>query len=401
MSDEYKYSYPVEELDKIIEQMMNGIQPMIDDVMQMEVELRWKERENAMFGTDDEEEIDPETLRKHNEIMKKAIENDKRKASRNDVIILTISDEKKKEIYDQMCESIVRPNPNDQYNIPDDELYQNKNREEVYTKLRGLKNCYYNQKDYTNAISIIKSAIELSLKEDYPWLSYEEAVKEFNAGRIKFKWCAIPKLYINHATQITDPNILKGVITGEIVLRNKSDDERPKIKRKPGKPVAFPYEVTGDTQYHEMIQAHKMGYDTPMSTVIKFKNSVYSPTSVPFGNRFGSVKNNNNNEPLLWDWTKEGSGEALYNQLNGRKTGPADIIRFVDSENDNMLNSVMSTNAQEFLRSMKTGSQQTDGYDYTLPNFMQQNTSNTQYNEEAAAVERDLLASISMNNPIK
>jgi len=398
---EYKYTYPVEELDKIIEEMMNGIQPMIDDVMQMEVELRWKEKQNEVFGTEDEEELDPEIMKRHAEIMKKKIEDDRRKASRNDVIILTISDEKKAEIREQMSESIVRPNPNDQYNIPDDQLYQNKSREAIYAKLRGLKNCYYNQQDYVNAINIIKDAIDLSLHEDYPWLSYEEAVKEFNAGRIKFKWCNIPKLYINHATQITDKEILKGVVSGEIVLRDKNEDSKKKrVKHKSGVPVSVDYEITGDAMYHEMIAAHNAGYDTPMSTVIKHKNSVYNPTSIPFGNSFGSVKQTNNGEPLLWDWSKEGAGEAYFNHMKGRQTGPADIIRLVDAANGGMLNSVMTRNAQEFLRSMKNNSQQTGGYDYTLPNFMQQpNPSNTTYNEEAAAVERDLLASITMNNP--
>jgi len=398
---EYKYTYPVEELDKIIEEMMNGIQPMIDDVMQMEVEIRWKEKQNEVFGTEDEEELDPEIMKRHAEIMKKKIEDDRRKASRNDVIILTISDEKKAEIREQMSESIVRPNPNDQYNIPDDQLYQNKSREAIYAKLRGLKNCYYNQQDYVNAINIIKDAIDLSLHEDYPWLSYEEAVKEFNAGRIKFKWCNIPKLYINHATQITDKEILKGVVSGEIVLRDKNEDSKKKrVKHKSGVPVSVDYEITGDAMYHEMIAAHNAGYDTPMSTVIKHKNSVYNPTSIPFGNSFGSVKQTNNGEPLLWDWSKEGAGEAYFNHMKGRQTGPADIIRLVDAANGGMLNSVMTRNAQEFLRSMKNNSQQTGGYDYTLPNFMQQpNPSNTTYNEEAAAVERDLLASITMNNP--
>lgn len=398
---EYNYTYPVDELDKIIEEMMNGIQPMIDDVMQTEVQLRWKERQNEMFGTEDEEEVDEELVKKHADIMKKKIADDRKKASRNDVIILKISDEKKAEIRKQMSVSIVRPNPNDQYNIPNDQLYQNKSREAIYAKLRGLKNCYYNQQDYVNAINIIKDAIELSLREDYPWMTYEEAVREFNAGRIKFKWCNIPKLYINHATQITDKELLKGVVTGDIILRDRSEDnDKPRVKRKKGEPISVDYNVIGSDMYNQMVAAHNAGYDTPASAIIRQKNSVYNPTAIPFGNSFGSVKQNKNNEPVLWDWTKEGAGEAYFNHTKGHPTGPADIIRYVDSANDGMLNSVMTRNAQEFLRSMKNNSQQTGGYDYTLPNFMQQpNPSNTTYNEEAAAVERDLLASITMNNP--
>jgi hypothetical protein len=48
---------------------------------------------------------------------------------------------------------------------------------------------------------------------------------------------------------------------------------------------------------------------------------------------------------------------------------------------------------------MKSGSTQSGGYDYTLPNFVQPVQNQSQYNAEAAAIEQQLLASITMNNP--
>lgn len=404
--EEIKYMYPIDELDAIIEQMMEGIQPMIDDTMMAEVKLRWAQRNKDEFGTEDEEELTEEALREHKEIMKKSIAADRRKASRNDVIILKISDEQKAKIKEEMEVSIVRPDPNDPYNVTNEDMYKNENRKAIYEKLKSIRNCYYNQSDYVNAFKIIQEAIDVSLGKygdgDYPWMSYDEALKEFNAGRIKFSFCQIPKLYINHSTQITDREILKGVITGDIVLRDKKEDEKPKVKPKDYKPVPASYDVTGANEYMQMAAAHQAGYDTPMSTAIRHKNSVYDPKSIPFGNRFGNTINANANEPILFDWSKEGAGEEYFEMTRGRKPKSTDIIRFVDSQNDNMLNSVLTTNAQEFLRSMKTGSSNTGGYDYTLPNFAQPSTGMNaapQFNEDAARVEQELLQSIKINNP--
>jgi hypothetical protein len=407
--EEIKYMYPIDELDAIIEQMMEGIQPMIDDTMMAEVKLRWAQRNKDEFGTEDEEELTEEALREHKEIMKKSIAADRRKASRNDVIILKISDEQKAKIKEEMEVSIVRPDPNDPSNVTNEDMYKNENRKAIYEKLKGIRNCYYNQSDYVNAFKIIQEAIDVSLGKygdgDYPWMSYDEALKEFNAGRIKFSFCQIPKLYINHSTQITDREILKGVITGDIVLRDKKEDEKPKVKPKDYKPVPASYDVTGANEYMQMAAAHQAGYDTPMSTAIRHKNSVYDPKSIPFGNRF--ARNNvlgDNNEPILYDWTKEGAGEEFFNLTRGRKPQSTDIIRFVDQQNDGMLNSVMTRNAQDFLKSMKVGSNISGGYDYSLPNFAQPTTTQANpnnYNEDAARVEAELLSSIRLNNPTR
>lgn len=386
-----KYIYPVEELDNIIEQMAKGIMPMMDDTMQMEVELRFKELQNTLFDEDDDE-LDPTVQRKHREILDKHLKENKRKASRDDVIIMKISDEQKAEIRKNMSVSIVRPNPYSTYNKRDDVLYNDSERRAIYQRLAGLKNCYYNQTDYVNAIAIIKDAIEYSLANDYPWLTKEEAIKEFNAGRIKFNYCNIPKLYINHSTQITDPEILKGIVTGDITLKDKRDDD-DNIRRnrnKNYKPVAVDYTITSDEQYRQMIIAHKNGYDTPMSTAIRQKATVYNRLAIPATNRFAKQPIGNNGLPILVDWTQEGSGESYYNMINGKKTQTSDIVHFLNKENGDMLNNVVVHNMNDFLRSMKYNSQQTGGYDY-VPNNP---APGLQYNAEAAKIEQDLLATI-------
>ena len=142
-------------------------------------------------------------------MMKEHIAKKKREATKQDVLIISLSDEQKRKLRADMETSIVRSNPNIQYNIPDEKLYSSEELRIVRQKLSRIKNCYYNQIDYINAVSIVREAIDYSLRSDYPWMSREEAVKAFNSGEIKFSYCNMPKLFINYQTQITDPEIIK------------------------------------------------------------------------------------------------------------------------------------------------------------------------------------------------
>lgn len=405
-TEKYEYLYPVEELDMYIEQMMNGIQPMLDDQMLTEVKLRWAERNRDEFGTDDEEILDEETIREHNKIMKKKVEESNRKASTKDVVIITISDEQKAKIRDEMSVSIVRPNPNDRYHQPDNENDQSEESKAIREKLKGLRNSYSNQTDYVNAINIIKEAIEVSLGKygdgDYPWLSYEEAVKEFNAGKIKFTLMQIPKLIINYSTIITDPEVLKGIISGEVVLKNRNEEENENVynrKNQKYEPVYIDYDVTGSEEYSRMVEAHRNGYDTPMSTAIRHKSSIYNPKHSPLL-RNSMTGKNNSNVPELYDWMREGAGNDYYDIINNRKPRSSDIIRCIDEANDNTINSSLYANVNSFLASMKEGSTNSGGYDYSLPNYMQPIADdNSGYNTDAANIEKELLTHIKLNNP--
>lgn len=400
MSEERKYIYPVDELDKIIEQMDKGITPMMSDQMQIEVQMRLKELQNMLFDCEDDDEIDTETRQKHREMLTKHIEESKRKASRDDVYVIGISDSQKETIRKEMSSSIVRPDPNDPYNKPDDELYNDQEKRIIYQRLASLRNAYYNQKDYANAISIIMDAINYSLEHDYPWLTKEEALKEFNAGHIKLKYCKIPNLYINNSTIITDPEILKGIVSGDIVLKDKRDEEKTfdKDKNKNYVPVSVDYNITSSASYEKMVAAHRQGYDTPMSTAIKHKSTVYNRYAIPINNRFSNQNVDKGGQPILFDWSKEGAGEEYFNLIKGRKVQTSDIVRILNEDNNNMLNNVVVHNMNDFLRSMKQNSQYTGGYDYTMPNNGISG-SPMQYNAEAARVEQDLLASIRANNP--
>lgn len=395
-NNNYEYAYPVEELDKIIEQIDKGITPMMSDQLALEVKIRYKQLQAEAFG--DDADIDAEDLKEHRELMRKHIEKKKREATKDDVMIIKLSDEQKSQLRSDMEVSIVRSNPNSSYNLPDDVLYSSEERRVIQEKLSRLKNCYYNQIDYTNAIKILREAIEYSLTHDYPWLTREEAVQQFNEGKIKFTYCNLPKLFINYATQITDPEILKGIVSGEITLKDRNEKPDNKNKNKNYNPVSFDYEVTGKTDFDRMTELHRMGYDTPISPILKTKSTIYNRYSLPTTNRFSvSTVNNGNGEPILFDWSREGAGEEYFNMLHGKKTQVTDIIRYVNSENDNLLNNIVNTNAAEFLRSMKTSTQSNNGY--SRPDNLI--STSLQVNEEAARIEQGILDAIRRNNPLK
>ena len=389
-----KYVYPVEELDKIIDQMSKGITPMMSDQMQLEVKLRYKELQNELFDGDDED-IDTEDIKRHNEMMKQHLEEQRRKATKNDVVIIKLSEEQQKQIREDMEVSIVRPNPNSMYNLSDDELYSSEERKVIQQKLSRIKNCYYNQIDYVNAIKILKEAIEYSLANDYPWLSKEEAIKQFNEGKIKFTYCNIPKLYINYQTQITDKDVLKGIVTGEIELVDRDEKPQKKKVNKDSEEVAYDYNIIGTTDYENMLKMHVKGYDTPISTIIKAKSTIYNRYSLPTNNRFSLNSNNKNDEPMLFDWTQEDAGRKYFNLKHGKQYTVNDMIRDVNLDNDKALNNVLHINASEFMRSLKTVNNQQTGYSPAII------STSLQPNPEAVQIEQNILNAIRMNNPNK
>ena len=389
-----KYVYTVEELDKIIDKMSQGITPMMSDQMQLEVKLRYKELQNELFDGDDED-IDTEDIKRHNEMMKQHLEEQRRKATKNDVVIIKLSEEQQKQIREDMEVSIVRPNPNSMYNLSDDELYSSEERKVIQQKLSRIKNCYYNQIDYVNAIKILKEAIEYSLANDYPWLSKEEAIKQFNEGKIKFTYCNIPKLYINYQTQITDKDVLKGIVTGEIELVDRDEKPQKKKVNKDSEEVAYDYNIIGTTDYENMLKMHVKGYDTPISTIIKAKSTIYNRYSLPTNNRFSLNGNNKNDEPMLFDWTQEDAGRKYFNLKHGKQYTVNDMIRDVNQDNDKALNNVLNINASEFMRSLKTVNNQQTGYSPAII------STSLQPNPEAVQIEQNILNAIRMNNPNK
>lgn len=387
MADKFEYSYPVEELDKMLEKMSKGIEPMgLSDDFKNELKIRYMELNEASL--DDDEYDDYQT--KKEDVLKKQIEKKRREATKNDVIIIKLTDEQKQTLTEEMSASIVRENPNLMYHMSDDQIFDSDEKRILYHKLSRLKNCYYTQADYVAAIRVIYEAIEYSLEHDYPWLTREEAIKAFNNGEIKFSYCNIPKLYINWNTQITDPSILKGIMTGEVVLKTKEESEPVRKRHVDYKPIHYDYTITGSNQYNDMLQLQQRGYDTPIAPALKAKNGAFNRFALPGNNRFYvDASKTNTNIPQEFDWMHEGAGKEYYNLVNNVKYGIYDIVRDVNVANNNQLNQVLSTNAANFLRALKTS-----GTEAPQPIIQPLSV-----NEKSVELERSILDAMRRNNP--
>ena len=195
-------------------------------------------------------------------------------------------------------------------------------------------------------------------------------------------------------------------MTGDVVILNRTedDDEIKKLNKKKManyKPINVDYDVTGENEYNQMQAAHKAGYDTPWSTGIKYKNTSYDPTALPFSSIFSSNKIKQNNVPDLFDWEKDGAGNEYYNLMCGKKPSANDIAAVLNKDNNNQINPIITRNMNEFLYSMKHTNDNSGGYNYDMPNFIQAAENPNNFNADAAAIEKQLLASITMNNPLK
>lgn len=400
-NDEVEYIYSTEELDSIIEKINAGITPMMNDQLKREVELRYKQLNDELFEEDEVDDIDIKTQRA---IVKKAIEKKKREATKQDICVIKLSDKQKNQLHIDMSSSLVRKNPNDIYNLPDDKLYSSKEKKIVETKLAQLKNCYYNQKDYVNAIHIIQEAIEYSLSNDYPWMSQKEAFDEFNKGHIYFKWSGIPKLYINYATQVTDKELLKGIINGQIELKDHDNDDttrRRKRKKEDEVGIEFPYSIISDNEYNQMVKLHAAGVDTPLSPMFQRKSRIYNRFSMPINdNLFGNdVKNNPNQNALNnFDWCREGAGEEYYNLSHNIKKSSTDVIKYMNTLNNKKFNNYVISNTSEFLHSLKLAMLPNNQRVATYRSDIGNNSNSFNINPQALEAEKSILNSIRNTN---
>ena len=218
-----EYNYPLEQLDKLVVMVyQEGRTPLLPDALKQEVALRYQELQH-MDDDEDEDEDYRTAVQQHEDAMRK-IEEERRKSHSRNVIILELTEEEKRELHEGMSASYVRSDPNSEYNMSDDDMNADAERKAIYKSLRSIGKIYYHQEDYRNAINIIHRAIEYSLRNDYPWLTFEEACKEFKEGRIKYTFAQLPLLYIDYNTQITDPKVLAGIVSGEIHLIDKDQE---------------------------------------------------------------------------------------------------------------------------------------------------------------------------------
>lgn len=381
-----KYKYPVEELDKIIEQIQQGIMPMLDEDMETEVELRYKELTSDEDDEDDDD-IDSSAREKNQRVSQK-IESERRKASRDIGFVIPINEDQKKQIKEEMSVSIVRSDPNSSYNYTDEQGQISDEYKKISQKLSSLKNCYYNPIDYKNAINIIKEAIEYSLEHDHPMMSKEEAIKAFNRGEIKFTYCNIPKLFIGYTKELTDPNILKGIVTGEITMvENTNNIPKHRKSNSTDKPVHVDYEIIDGNVYTNMVDAYTKGSSTPIDAIIDVMKSRSF-------NRFLFTPQDKDESIPLFDWAQDDAARKYLCDVYKKEYYTIEqMIADINRDNNMELNNELSVKFKGFMNSMKNTSTTNTDMDGGNPATM------IKVNPKAEMLEQRLLQSIKINQP--
>lgn len=384
------YTYSVEELDEIISKINKGINVVMTPELQADLQLRYAELAKQVEDEDDVEEF----KQTHAARIQKNIEKQKRQATKKDVLVIELSEEQKAQLRQEMSSSIVRNNPDLAYHKRDEELYDSAERKEIYTKLNKLKKCYYNQQDWQNAVKIILSAVEYSLRHDYPWMSYEEAVEAYNKQQIRFEYCQMPKLYLNWTTIVDDPTTLKGIFHGTIKMIQKDDEAKKKRKKLPVVPERYEVDVTGVNEWNYFYELHKRGYDTPISPVIKAATGSFSRFALPDTNWFYQQKDQQNRMPVEFDWLREGAGEEYYNLIHGIQYTTADLLDDLQRDNNGNLNQAFQGDIDDFLRDLKNPGQPQQQNLYQ--NAMVQNP-----DQRAIQMEQSILQAMRNANPNK
>lgn len=387
------YIYPKEKLDEYIQMLDQGIELMLPDQIMLEIEMRRKEIHNQLFEDDEEDEDDIYVKMKHDQMMREHLQKEAKKARKDDLLIIQLSDEQKSMIRDSVETSYVRPNPNSNYNLTDDEIFENAEQKLILEKLSKLRSAYYTQADYQNAINIIRMAIEYSLEHDYPWMTKQEAIQAFEEGKIKFTYCRIPQLRLNFKDIVKDPNILAGVANGQIELVKKEDKEFKKKSYKNSPLVSIPTNVMSQDEQNYYLEAHRHGLATPISSAIQARNTIYDRYSFNIGNKkndkFNGLVDKDGN-PITFDWTQDNAAEK-YMMLRSNKTfGISELVALINKEN-NGVNGQLSTRMHSYLAAINSSSLSHD------ERIVSNNQGYKQQNEDIIKTEQRIFAKIQSN----
>ena len=387
------YIYPKEKLDEYIQMLDQGIELMLPDQIMLEIEMRRKELHNQLFEDDDEDEDDVYVKMKHDQMMREHLQKEAKKARKDDLLIIQLSDEQKNMIRDSVETSYVRPNPNSNYNLTDDEIFENAEQKLILEKLSKLRSAYYTQADYQNAINIIRTAIEYSLEHDYPWMTKQEAIQAFVEGKIKFTYCRIPQLRLNFKDIVKDPNILAGVANGQIELVKKEDKEFKKKSYKNSPLVSIPTNVMSQDEQNYYLEAHRHGLATPISSAIQARNTIYDRYSFNIGNKkndkFNGLVDKDGN-PITFDWTQDNAAEKYMMLRNNKIFGISELVALINKEN-NGVNGQLSTRMSSYLAAINSSSLSHD------ERIVTDNQGYKQQNEDIIKTEQRIFAKIQSN----
>lgn len=380
-----EYNYPIDQLDNLVLMIYQERKSvMIPEALRKEVELRYQELQHMNDDDDDEDEEFRTALEQHEEAMRQ-IEEKRRKSHSRNVVILDLTEDEKKELHEGMQASYVRSDPNSMYNLSDEDMEADAEKRMIFKRLRSIGKIYYHQEDYRNAINIIKDAIEYSLRTDYPWLSYEDACKQFKEGKIRYTFAQLPLLYIDYNTQITDPSVLAGIVNGEIHLIDK-DAAPVKKKKVKAKPVSMDYTIIGPQEHAEYVKIHNAGYDTPISPILKSCSTIYNRYVIPSSLSFGTKKKD---LPVI-DWTKPGAGKAYFDALHDIHRNPvSEVVSYLNDQNERKLNHVIGNGMRDFMNAWGPKKE---------TSFKTLSTS-LEHHEKAVEIENNILEMMRRTNP--
>lgn len=393
--DKYEYTFPIEDLDHLIDQLNQGIKPAVPDEMLFEARIRYKELQNELFDGDDEE-VSAADIKRHNELLKQKIESDRRKAHKENIKIAKISEKQKAKLMEAVSTSLVRPTYSN-YNKTDEERYGSETRMALYKKYSSLKSVYRNPYDYKTAIGIIQEVIKDSLDNDYPATPREQVYAAYQRGEIKIN-IQLPKLFSDYVHEIKDKEILKGILTGDVAIMTKSqmDDELVKQDYSKSELVEFEYDAISNDEYREMVSRHRRGEDTPIGLVLKNKGKIYSQFTMPSSNMFSiipdSKRYDSNGIPITFDWMQDDADEKFIDLMTDRDPyDPQNLAALLNKNNNNDLslefrNSIISGNC------VSSGTYETSG---PMPGY---DSIHKQKDDRTLALEQSILQAIQNSN---
>lgn len=401
--EQYQYSHSVEELDNLIKKIEKGITPLMDEVLRYEVDLRMKEL-LAEEGYEDDALND--SLKERAVKLQPKIEKSKRAVTKHDIIVIKLSEEAKAKLREEMSTSIVRTDPESIYNKTDEEIYDSAERRDLYKRLKNLKNAYFNPMEYINAMKTISDAIEYSAEHDYPWMSKEEVISQINEKKIVFSFCEVPHFYVNYTQEITDPEILAGIVNGTVQVKQSSDevdaDRKAALTQlyKNSEGVYGQYQQIPYQYQQEMYNIHRAGGTTPISGAFKMMNNPYKfnlSNNPLFDSIFGK-KEQKQNIPLEFDWLQENAGEIYWRQINGIQYGVVDVLEDVSLENGKLSPGFVDNGRKwvAWVNNVARGGNANSTYSELTE--MERIANEKSLNEQAAKLEADMLQAMRMTN---
>ena len=405
MKNIFNYKYRIEDLNAIVEKRRKGIECMIPQDMMDEVILREKEialniknQIGEDIGLDDEETM--ELIKRHNSLIEDEIEKERRNIHAEEFITLDITDDERKEMEELCGTSYVRILPNHPYHATDEELYEDKERREIYARMKKIGNMYYNPTDWRNAMITLMDAWKYSYEHDYPGIP-----DSLKMGHIKLNR-QMPKLMLNYSQIINDEKLLMGILNGDVQCKemNESSDAVVKYKRpKDDEVEGIPFDKVG--RVVSPIESAYESYLARMNVPYSFATMAHQLTN-PIYARFSTdkiipqnkkPKLNQFGKPITFDFTQPGMGKKAYKIMHNCTETVGDFAKSILEANDNKVTaklsgSVMNDFAHAFNRN---GANQYNNYTTEVAN-PQLNPS-----QEVIAQEQALLNMMKQFNPTK